>query len=104
MNNYYLGDYLAKKLHVREDAGLAPHAYSVADLAFRDLLTTKHDQAVFVGGESGAGKTEACKFMLEYLLSAQGSSGEKFSTVGSKQRKQARNNSVSKLLKLWCES
>ena len=98
MNNYCLKDYLGKKLHVREDTGLAPHAYSVADLAFRDLLTTKHDQAVFVGGESGAGKTEACKFMLEYLLSAQGSSGEKFSTVGSKQRKQARNNSVSKLL------
>eukprot|EP01043_Picozoa_sp_COSAG02_P031980 COSAG02_NODE_2116_length_9799_cov_3.886495_3_plen_610_part_00 len=98
MNNYYLHDYLAKKLHVREDTGLAPHAYSVADLAFRDLLTTKHDQAVFVGGESGAGKTEACKFMLEYLLSAQGSSRVKFSTVASKQRKQARNSSVSKLL------
>jgi|EP01046_Picozoa_sp_COSAG06_P016600 myosin heavy subunit len=83
-----LNDYLAAKLHVREDPRLVPHAYCVADLAYRDLLKSKHDQAVFVGGESGAGKTEACKFMMQYLLTAQRTVQQPKGGSTSKQRKQ----------------
>ena len=44
-----------------------PHVYGVAERAFADLEDTKKDQSVIVTGESGAGKTEATKLVLEYL-------------------------------------
>ena len=74
-----LYSYLKFKLRVRDEASLHPHPYAIADLAYRELLSSKHDQAVFVGGESGAGKTEACKFMLKYLLAAQKQDGKQAS-------------------------
>ena len=43
-------------------------SYSVADRAWRSLHEHERDQAVIVTGESGAGKTEAAKFILQYLV------------------------------------
>lgn len=75
-SHYHISDYLNERLRAREARELLPHPYTVADLAYRELLSSKHDQAVFVGGESGAGKTEACKFMMQYLLAAQESAAQ----------------------------
>ena len=77
ISKYDIGDYLNARLRAREATELLPHPYTVADLAYRELLASQHDQAVFVGGESGAGKTEACKFMMQYLLAAQNSTAQK---------------------------
>jgi myosin heavy subunit len=46
---------------------MPPHAFSTADFCFRKIMKDKKAQSVIVSGESGAGKTEAIKFMLEYL-------------------------------------
>jgi len=44
-----------------------PHVFGVGDKVYRDMFETGHNQSVIVTGESGAGKTEATKLVLEYL-------------------------------------
>jgi myosin heavy subunit len=44
-------------LAVRED----PHVFTVAERTYCDMMLNKQDQSIIVSGESGAGKTEACK-------------------------------------------
>ena len=48
----------------------APHAFAVAADAYAGLLGGA-SQSVLVTGESGAGKTETCRRILQYLASAQ---------------------------------
>ena len=45
--------------------GLCPR-FAVADTAYRALRTERRDQAVMISGESGAGKTEATKRLLQF--------------------------------------
>eukprot|EP00854_Cymbomonas_tetramitiformis_P003207 gene3207-4053_t len=52
-----------------------PHVFAVADRAFRALLETWKDQSIIVSGESGAGKTESTKLLLEYLMEMSRRSG-----------------------------
>ena len=47
-----------------------PHIYTTAQLAYnmmRDTAARTNNQACLVSGESGAGKTEACKSIMRYL-------------------------------------
>ena len=48
----------------------SPHLYGLAEAAYAELLATSRDQALVMSGESGAGKTEACKLAMGYLASA----------------------------------
>ncbi|EEB08545.1 myosin type-2 heavy chain 1 [Schizosaccharomyces japonicus yFS275] len=51
-----------------------PHIFSVADLAYNNLLEKKEHQSILVTGESGAGKTENTKRIIQYLASVANSS------------------------------
>ena len=44
-----------------------PHVFSVANQAYSAMLQAQCSQSLLVSGESGAGKTEAAKYMLRYL-------------------------------------
>jgi myosin heavy subunit len=47
-----------------------PHVYTVAHRAYQAMLTSsyKHrSQSILVNGASGAGKTEACKYIMRHL-------------------------------------
>eukprot|EP00761_Pharyngomonas_kirbyi_P008029 gb/GECH01008040.1/.p1 GENE.gb/GECH01008040.1/~~gb/GECH01008040.1/.p1 ORF type:complete len:1589 (+),score=433.96 gb/GECH01008040.1/:1-4767(+) len=46
---------------------LAPHIYSLAEDAYRTMVESGRPQSIIISGESGAGKTEASKLMMEYL-------------------------------------
>ncbi|KAL8706057.1 MAG: hypothetical protein Q9201_000879 [Fulgogasparrea decipioides] len=49
----------------REDT--KPHIYAMADGAFRNLVDEGENQSILVTGESGAGKTENTKKVIQYL-------------------------------------
>ncbi|KAF7197893.1 Myosin type-2 heavy chain 1 [Pseudocercospora fuligena] len=49
----------------REDT--RPHIFAMADEAFRNLLDEGTNQSILVTGESGAGKTENTKKVIQYL-------------------------------------
>ncbi|XP_042286943.1 unconventional myosin-XVIIIa-like isoform X7 [Thunnus maccoyii] len=61
----------------REDT--APHIYSMAQSAYRNLLTTRQDQSVVLLGKSGSGKTTNCQHIIQYLISIAGSTNKTFS-------------------------
>eukprot|EP00964_Phaeocystis_antarctica_P128849 scaffold92682_cov65-Phaeocystis_antarctica.AAC.2 len=45
---------------------MPPHVYAVADRARRMIVSEKKDQSIVVSGESGAGKTESCRAIVEH--------------------------------------
>ena len=51
---------------------LPPHIYAVAADAHRDMFARKRDQCIIISGESGAGKTEASKLIMQYIAAVSG--------------------------------
>ncbi|KAJ2806831.1 class II myosin [Coemansia guatemalensis] len=51
---------------------LAPHVYAIAEGAFRNMIAYSENQCVIISGESGAGKTEAAKKIMEYIAAVSG--------------------------------
>lgn len=47
---------------------LPPHIFAVADSSYHAMLNERQNQSVIISGESGAGKTEATKFLLHHLM------------------------------------
>eukprot|EP01100_Stratorugosa_tubuloviscum_P007534 TRINITY_DN3124_c0_g1_i1.p1 TRINITY_DN3124_c0_g1~~TRINITY_DN3124_c0_g1_i1.p1 ORF type:complete len:1462 (-),score=863.00 TRINITY_DN3124_c0_g1_i1:229-4614(-) len=52
---------------------LPPHVFTISSCCFRKLFETKQNQSVLISGESGAGKTEATKVVLQFLAEIAGS-------------------------------
>jgi len=62
----YGNDYVRMyKGQTREDT--RPHIFAVSDAAFRRLVEEGENQSILVTGESGAGKTENTKKVIQYL-------------------------------------
>ena len=67
--------YLPEVLDKYKDRGSRnqpPHIYAIADNAYANLMADFRDQAVVISGESGAGKTETMKLVLQFLAEASG--------------------------------
>ena len=50
------------------DPSLPPHIYAVANRVYRDMMAETRPQCCVISGESGAGKTETCKLLVQQLL------------------------------------
>jgi len=51
---------------------LPPHIYSLADITLRTMKYESQDQCIIISGESGSGKTEASKLIMEYIATVAG--------------------------------
>ena len=46
---------------------MPPHVYAIAESAYHAMVSYKENQCVIISGESGAGKTEAAKRIMQYI-------------------------------------
>jgi myosin heavy subunit len=53
-----------------------PHIFQLAEQAYRHMVTESLSQAVIISGESGAGKTESAKLILQYISAVSGNTGK----------------------------
>lgn len=74
--NIYAPDVM-REIALKKPREAGPHIFSVANEAYRCLLTNGTNQSILITGESGAGKTENTKRVVEFLsmTAASGLSG-----------------------------
>lgn len=55
---------------------LSPHVYSLADNAYRSMTSHHTNQSIIITGESGSGKTESSKIIMQYISAVSGKGSE----------------------------
>ncbi|XP_015522437.2 unconventional myosin IC isoform X1 [Neodiprion pinetum] len=58
-----------QKIHFFE---APPHIFALADTAYQSLTEENREQCILISGESGSGKTEASKKILQFIAAATG--------------------------------
>ena len=70
IDGLYSTDVLEKHLVLMPSEKPDPHVFGMAARAYQQMMASGSNQAVVISGESGAGKTETAKFLLNFLARA----------------------------------
>ncbi|XP_058892813.2 myosin-16 [Kogia breviceps] len=62
---------------------MPPHLFSISDIAYHDMLMERENQSMLITGESGAGKTENTKKVIQYFASIGGTGRQSSDGKGS---------------------
>ncbi|XP_074506568.1 unconventional myosin-VIIb-like isoform X1 [Sebastes fasciatus] len=71
----YSGDQV-KLYHGRKLGELPPHIFAIAEACYCNMMRHLRNQCCIISGESGAGKTESTKLILQYLAAVSGELSE----------------------------
>jgi myosin heavy subunit len=74
----YLSISLRNKYIEHSDDFAAPHIYAISKAAFVNMKMNERSQTILVGGESGSGKTESVKILLNHFSHLSSLSNSKF--------------------------
>ena len=65
-------DEVQKKYQGKNRLEVPPHVFSIAEGAYYNMNAYHENQCVIISGESGAGKTEAAKRIMQYIAAVSG--------------------------------
>lgn len=51
---------------------MPPHVFAIAEASYHHMNSYKENQCIIISGESGAGKTEAAKRIMQYIAAVSG--------------------------------
>ena len=58
-----------------------PHVFAIAESSYYNMNAYKDNQCIIISGESGAGKTEAAKRIMQYIANVSGSTNSSIQEV-----------------------